>query len=193
MICFLFLMFRIIVVYLWLSKYYRASLLGSCVITSIVEHLVSVDILLVNLCFQFAITVSGDKDIQEVQCFMFSSSLVNLIHLKMQLMVSSVLSSWTNLGLWAVKRAVISNETTISSSSVVISLILWRHCSGELMEYLLPSVWGLSFLLDSFTILQVPSNDTIGWKDISGLCFGSLVVQWSKFSIAGKLCSQPGI
>lgn len=38
-----------------------------------------------------------------------------------------------------IKSATISNETMMSSSSTVMSLLLWRHCSGELKEYLVPS------------------------------------------------------
>lgn len=49
--------------------------------------------------------------------------------------------------------AVTSNETMILSSSVITSLILWRHYSGELMEYLLSPVKCPSFFVSSLEML----------------------------------------
>lgn len=53
---------------------------------------------------------------------------------------SNVIDCLANSGSMKVKRAVTWNKTLILSSSVVTSLIVWRHCSEELIEHLLSLV-----------------------------------------------------
>lgn len=67
------------------------------------------------------------------------SILVYLVSMDV-LCSTACMDSFINSGFMEVKCVVILNETIITSSSIIRSLILWRHCGGRLMENPLQSV-----------------------------------------------------
>lgn len=59
----------------------------------------------------------------------------------------------------------------ILSSPTITSLIIRRHCSEQLLEYLLPSVRYLSLLINPLStfFVEVPDNDTTEGIGMPGL------------------------
>lgn len=67
------------------------------------------------------------------------SNLMYLIRLGV-LFSSAFLDSFPSSRYVDVKSSLTSNETVISYSPMVMSLILWKQCSWEVIEYLLLSM-----------------------------------------------------